>query len=159
MTDFERLLKTLSSNEVEFVIVGGVAATLHGSSRLTTDLDVVYDRSRANIQRLVHALAPLKPYLRGAPPGLPFTFDEATIRAGLNFTLTTDAGPLDLLGEMTGVGKFDDLKGHTVEASLFGAPYRFVDVETLIRAKTAAGRPKDLEVIAELEFIRRSGDR
>src|SRR5687767_7753598 len=111
------------------------------------DLEVVYDRRRANIRRLVAALAPLSTYLRGAPPGLPFQFDEHTVQAGLNFTLITDAGAIDLLGEMTGVGSFDALAGRTTDVSLFGCTYRCVDLETLIAAKRAAGRPKDLEVI------------
>lgn len=154
MTDFEHLLKTLSTNNVELVIVGGVAATIHGSARLTTDLDVVYERSAENVRRLVSALTPLNPYLRGAPRGLPFRFDEPTIRAGLNFTLVTDAGPLDLLGEIAGVGAYAALAGHTIDVTLFGTTYRCIDVDTLIKAKRAAGRPKDLDVIAELEAIR-----
>jgi hypothetical protein len=72
----------LSSGRVDFVIVGGVAATIHGSARLTTDLDIVYERTTDNVKRLVAALRPLNPYLRGAPPDLPFRFDEQTIRAG-----------------------------------------------------------------------------
>lgn len=154
MTDFERLLGSLAEGGVRFVIVGGVAATIHGSARLTMDLDVVYDRSRENIRRLAAALAPLNPYLRGAPPGLPFRFDEHTVHAGLNFTLISDAGAIDLLGEMTGVGTFDDLTERTTEVLLFGGTYRCIDLDTLITAKRAAGRPKDLEVIAELETIR-----
>lgn len=106
MTDFERLLNILSSSNVEFVIVGGVAATIHGSARLTTDLDIVHERGPENLRRLVSALRPLKPYLRGAPPGLPFQIDEQTLRAGLNFTLITSAGPLDILGEIAGVGSY-----------------------------------------------------
>src|SRR5688572_16237667 len=102
MTDFGRLLTVLASHEVKFVIVGGVAATIHGSARLTNDLDIVYARDSENMQRLVAALQPLRPYLRGAPAGLPFRFDEQTVRAGLNFTLMTDAGAIDLLGEIAG---------------------------------------------------------
>jgi predicted nucleotidyltransferase len=154
MMDFELLLKTLSTNNVEFVIVGGVAATIHGSARLTTDLDVVYERSTQNLRYLVSALSPLNPYLRGAPPGLPFRFDEPTIRAGLNFTLVTDAGPLDLLGEIAGAGAYAALAGHTIDVTLFGTRYRCIDLDTLIKAKRAAGRPKDFEVVAELEAIR-----
>lgn len=154
MIDFERLLKTLSSGNVQFVIVGGVAATIHGSARLTTDLDIVYERTAENIGRLVSALQPLHPHLRGAPADLPFRLDARTIRAGLNFTLVTDAGPLDLLGEMAGVGGYSELAGHTVDVVLFGETYRCIDIETLLKAKRAAGRPKDFEVIAELEAIR-----
>ena len=89
MTQLERLLTALCDAEVEFILVGGVAARAHGSSRLTDDLDVAYARSSANLRRIVTALAPFAPYLRGAPPGLPFDWSVATLRAGLNFTLTT----------------------------------------------------------------------
>ncbi|HWP35067.1 MAG TPA: hypothetical protein VNM66_05660 [Thermodesulfobacteriota bacterium] len=153
MTDFEALLRTLSDGGVEFIIVGGVAATAHGAARLTQDLDVVYSRSPENIRRLASALAPHAPYLRGAPPGLPFRWDEATIRRGLNFTLTTSLGDLDLLGELTGGGDYTALLPRTVELELFGRPYRCLDLEWLIRVKRAAGRPRDLEAIAELEAL------
>ena len=78
-------------------MIGGVAVVAHGHPRLTQDLDICYSRERGNIDRLAEALRPLHPYLRGAPEGLPFTLDAATIRAGLNFTLRTEAGDLDLL--------------------------------------------------------------
>ena len=152
--NYERLLTALVDGGVDFVIVGGVAAMFHGSSRLTSDLDVVYGRSIENIDRLASALAPLSPYLRGAPLGLPFRFDQKTIRAGLNFTLTTDAGPLDLLGDMAGGFVYETLRNRAIEVELFGRRVRIIDLESLIRAKRAAGRPKDLEVIAELEVIR-----
>ena len=151
---FDALLSALSTNGVNFIIVGGVAASLHGSARVTFDLDVVYDRSAANLGRIVTALAPFQPYLRGAPPGLPFRFDVESLKRGLNFTFTTTEGPIDLLGELAGVGAYDSVRAHAVEASMFGSSYLFIDVETLIRAKKAAGRPKDLETIAELEAIR-----
>src|SRR5437763_14137491 len=100
ISDFGRLLGTLVDGGVEFLIVGGIAASLHGSGRVTSDLDIFYRRTSENIERLAAALAPLKPRLRGAPPTLPFEFDAETIRRGLNFTLTTDAGPLACLGEL-----------------------------------------------------------
>lgn len=154
MTDFEALLRALRTHGVEFIVVGGVAATAHGSARLTQDLDVVYSREPENIRRLAAALAPQSPYLRGAPPGLPFRWDEATIERGLNFTLTTQLGDLDLLGEITGGGGYPSLLPHTISIELFGLPTRCLDLEWLIRVKRAAGRPKDLEVLAELEAIR-----
>lgn len=158
MIDFTRLLSVLVKGKVDFVIVGGVAATLHGSARLTMDLDVVYGRSKENIRRLVTALAALHPYLRGAPKGLPFHFDNETVRAGLNFTLTTDAGPLDLLGEMAGGFTYDVLPRRSKFVTLFGMRCRVINIDALIEAKLAAGRPKDLEVIAELEVIREERD-
>ena len=93
------ILRCLTSAGVEFIIVGGAAATAHGSSRLTEDLDLVYRRTPENILRLVESLAPFDPYLRGAPRGLPFKWDMQTVSSGLNFTLTTTLGPVDLLGE------------------------------------------------------------
>lgn len=154
MTQFEVLLAALLEKRVSFVIIGGVAATLHGSARLTNDLDVVYERSAENIDRLAAALSPFRPYLRGAPEGLPFQFDAATIRRGLNFTLRTTAGDIDVLGEVTGVGGFQTADRESVAMELFGATYSVINLNTLIRAKRAAGRAKDLEVIAELEALR-----
>lgn len=153
MTDFRRLLESLASGGVEFILVGGVAATVHGSTRLTTDVDVVYSRNRPNLERLVAALAPLDPYLRGAPPGLPFQWDVETLKRGLNFTLTTSLGSLDLIGHITGGGSYEDLLAHTSEVEIFGLTCRCLNVEQLILVKRAAGRPKDFEAIAELEAL------
>lgn len=154
MTDFARLLGALHKTGVEYIIIGGVAATVHGSSRLTQDVDVCYARTDANLDRVVRALRPLKPYLRGAPRGLPFEWSAATLRAGLNFTLTTTAGDIDLLGEVTGGGTYHDLIAHTMEVTLFTHRTRCLNLEWLIVTKRAAGRPRDLEAIAELEALR-----
>jgi hypothetical protein len=89
VTDFEQLIGTLVESDVEFIVVGGLAATVHGSARLTQDVDVVYARSDENIGRMVSALVPFEPYLRGAPPGLPFDWSAATVRRGFNVTLVT----------------------------------------------------------------------
>jgi hypothetical protein len=153
VTDFPGLLAALADGEVEHIIIGGLAATLHGSSRLTQDVDVVYGRSRRNLERLVQALAPMKPYLRGAPPGLPFDWSLATLERGLNFTLTTFRGDIDLFGEVAGGGSYEDMLPHTMPMELFGRSHRCLDLPMLIRTKRAAGRPRDLEAIAELEAL------
>lgn len=153
MTQLERLLAALHDAGVEFIIVGGVAARGHGSSRLTDDVDVSCARSPANLARVVAALAPLEPYVRGAPPGLPFDWSVTTLQAGLNFTLTTSAGAIDLLGEITGGGRYDELLPHSIPVTIFGREQRLLDLAWLIRVKRAAGRPKDFEVIAELEAL------
>jgi hypothetical protein len=154
VTDFARLLAALTGSGVEFIVIGGFAATAHGSAHLTVDLDIIYRRTADNISRLAAALAPLHPYLRGAPPGLPFTFDVHTIERGLNFTLATTAGDLDVLGEAAGGGTYEALLPRSEVRELLALECRFVDLETLIHLKRAAGRPKDLERIAELEAIR-----
>ena len=138
-----------------FIVVGGVAGVIHGSARLTFDVDVVYRRTQENIVRLAAALAPHGPYLRGAPPGLPFRWDPETIRRGLNFTLSTNLGPLDVLGEVTGGGTYEQLILQADQTEMAGGSCLVVNLDTLIQIKKAAGRPKDLEAIAELEQIRR----
>jgi predicted nucleotidyltransferase len=153
VTDLAGLLRALAAEGVEFIVVDGVAATIHGSARLTQDIDVVYRRSGENLRRLVRALQPLRPYLRGAPAGLPFRFDEGTLRSGLNFTLTTDLGAIDLLGEVVGGGGWEELSAHVVPIDVFGVRVQCVDLPWLIHLKRAAGRPKDLEVIGELERL------
>lgn len=154
MTDFETLLGALVDNDVEFIIVGGVAATIHGSARLTQDIDIVYVRGDDNLGRVVAALEPFEPYLRGAPPGLPFEWSVSTLDRGLNFTLTTTVGDIDLLGEITGGGRHEDLLPHSFPVELFGHRCRCLDLSWLIKVKRAAGRPRDLETIAELEALR-----
>jgi predicted nucleotidyltransferase len=157
MTDFRQLLSLLTRGGVEFIIIGGAAATAHGSTRLTEDLDLVYRRTRENIPRLVSAFARTDPYLRGAPLGLPFKLDEQTVRNGLNFTLTTKLGPVDLFGEITGGGGYDDLLPHCVQLKLFDLECQCLGLQRLIQVKRAAGRPKDLDAIAELEAILEEG--
>jgi predicted nucleotidyltransferase len=153
VTDFEKALVALRDGGVDFIVIGGVAGVLHGSAFTTMDLDVVYSRARQNIRRLATALQGHKPYLRNAPPGLPFAWDERTIRNGLNFTLTTDFGDLDLLGEVAGGGNYEAILAHSHEVSGFGLSFRLVDLDMLIVLKRAAGRPKDLPMIAELQGI------
>jgi hypothetical protein len=157
MTDFEALLTTLWRHEVAFIVVGGAAAIAHGSARFTQDLDIVYLRTAANLDRLAAALANHKPYLRGAPSGLPFIWDAATLARGLNFTLVTSLGDIDLLGEIPGGGTYEDLSAGAIELQVFRTRCLCLSLPQLIRAKRAAGRPKDLEALAELEAIEEEG--
>jgi len=154
MTDFAGLLRVLHESGVRFILVGGVAAAVHGAVRTTRDLDIVYARTPENIARLARALGPLNAYLRGAPQGLPFRWDVQTISHGLNFTLDTSLGEIDVLGEIVGGGTFENLESHCVIVSVFGTQCLCLDLDTLIWVKRAAGRPKDFEVIAELEALR-----
>lgn len=156
---FQDILQTLLDAQVDFILIGGLAGIVHGAARATFDVDVVYCRSEENLSKLACALEPYHPYLRGAPPGLPFRFDANTIRAGLNFTLSTDLGAIDLLGEVAGGGSFEVLLSETDELELFGKTLRCVTLEKLIHLKRAAGRPKDLEAIAELQALLEERDR
>ena len=125
----------------------------HGSARLTQDVDIVYARHGDNLKKLAGVLAEHEPYLRGAPRGLPFEWDAVTLLHGLNFTLETSLGDIDLLGEITGGGRYEDLVAHSIELDLFHCPVLCLDLQMLIKTKRAAGRPKDFEAIAELEAL------
>lgn len=153
MTDYRELISLLVAGRVEFIIVGGAAATVHGASRLTDDLDLVYGRGRENVDRIIESLAPLAPYLRGAPEGLPFKWEAQTILNGLNFRLTTSLGPLDLWGEIALGGTYKQLLPHTIRVNVFGKECLCLGLARLIEVKRAAGRPKDFEAIAELQTI------
>src|SRR6516165_6625971 len=107
--NFREILPLLVRNGVRFIVIGGGAAIAHGLARPTYDVDVVYARDSENIRNLANCLQDRPPYLRGAPPGLPFRWDEQTIKAGLNFTLSTTLGDLDLLGEVSGGGGYEQL--------------------------------------------------
>lgn len=149
----EAPLRLLGEYQVNCVIVGGVAAAIHGSSLLTNDLDVCYARDSANLARLANALQSVQARLRNVPQGIPFLLDAETLKRGLNFTFTTDIGDLDLLGEVRGVGQYDDVRRDSLIVELFGYRFDVIDIGKLIAAKRAAGRPKDLIALPELEAI------
>jgi hypothetical protein len=156
---FETAVQTLSDGGVDFVIVGGLAATMHGSHTVTLDLDLCYSRTSVNLQRLVTALAPFHPRPRGLPVGLPFVWDEATLRNATVLTLDTDLGEIDLLAEVAGLGTFDDVKAHSISVEAFGRTIAILDLAGLIRAKRASGRGKDLSTLPELESLLEASER
>src|SRR5262245_32975253 len=104
-----RVVETLQRHGVEFLIIGGPAELMMGSPRVTSDTDLCSRRTRENVERLSRALSELQVSLRDAPAGLPFKADAKTLWAGLNFTLESSAGPLDLLGEVEPLGGYDVL--------------------------------------------------
>ena len=126
MIELEPALKSLSENNVDFVIVSGVAITAYGSAYVTQDLDFCYSRSSKNLTRITAALAPYKPRLRGFPEDLPFFWDERTLLNGTNFTLITTLGHIDLLGEIPGVGDFEYVNSRAVEMQICNIPVRII---------------------------------
>ena len=154
-TDFQQLVEALSARQVRYVIVGGVALVLHGSARVTQDLDICYARDPDNLAALADALAPFKLTLRGAPHDLPFRIDAPTLRSGLNFTLTGAIGDIDLLGEVTGVGGYPALAAESTAMDLYGHTVQVMSLPTLEKAKRAAGRLKDLADLAEILEIKK----
>lgn len=151
--NFELLIQHLCDSGVEFVVIGGWAAIFHGSAHVTNDLDICYSRHKQNLRRLADALAPFHPRPRGLPDGLPFAWDAATLANGTMFTLTTDLGILDLLAEVSGIGTYEEARAASMEVDAFGRRLQALDLRALIRAKKAAGRPKDLLILPELEGL------
>jgi len=154
MNQFESALGPLDDADVGFVLIGGAAIAAHGSACVTFDLDVCYGRSQRNIERLVNALAPYHPRPRGAPADLPFSFDVQSVLQGMNFTLTTDLGDLDLFGEVQGIGSYGEAAARATPVELFGRSCLVLSLEGLIASKRAGGRARDLAVLPELEALR-----
>jgi len=147
---------TLARHNVDFVVIGGMAIRSHGSSYLTQDLDVCYSRERENLKRIAEALAPLNPRPRGIPEDLPFVWDVATLYNGTNFTFDTDLGNIDLLGEVKGVGTFSDAVRDSVMIDVGGHKVNVLSIDGLIRAKTEAGREKDVPGLKELHALKQA---
>jgi hypothetical protein len=155
----EAPLRLLGEHKVDCVIVGGIAALIHGSLLLTNDVDVCYARDPENLKRLAGALQSVHARLRNAPEGLPFILDAETLKRGLSFTFTTDVGDLDLLGEVRGVGHYDEVVADSITVELFDYRFTVIDIGKLVIAKRAAGRPKDLLALPELEAIQEAQEK
>lgn len=153
--DFVRIVQLLAEARVDFVVIGGQAETLFGSSRMTQDTDVCYARSPENLERLAAAVAALKPRLRGAPPDLPFRLDARTLQMGMNFTLDTDAGALDLLGYVEPIGDYERLAQHGEVYAIGDREVRTISLDDLIAVKRYVSRVKDRESLAQLLAIKR----
>lgn len=147
--DIRGLLEPLVRHGVDFVLIGGTAGTVLGSSYPSFDVDVAYSRDRANVARLVSALRELDVRLRGAPADVPFLLDERTIENGSNFTFITPHGDFDVLGEVSGVKSFAALDAGAVVREIVGLEIRVASIDQLIAMKRAANRPKDRAMLEE----------
>ena len=159
---FEEILAALVARNIRFVLVGGVAATVHGSARFTIDLDICYDTSPDNVARLVTLLSEWKAYLRGVEPGLPFILDARTFRTTPLLTLTSSMGAIDLLVHVPGVGDYRAASAKSEPVQIGAVEFRVLTLEALIASKQAVRRKKDVEHLIELEAIlalRREGRR
>ena len=158
MLQADAILRQLADHQVAYVLIGGLAMIAQGSAYVTEDVDICYSRTPENIVAVAAALAPVHPCLRGAPPGLPFCLDVPTIYAGLNFTLTTDLGDVDLLGEVTGIGTYEQVVARSEERIIVGLKVRVLSLDGLLASKKAAGRAKDRNHILELEELKKMRD-
>jgi hypothetical protein len=148
-----RALDALDRHGVRFVVIGAFAGRLLGSPSLTRDLDICYSRDRDNLEALTAALRELNARLRGAAHNVPFILDARSLANGDSFTFSTDAGDLDILGTPSGSAGYDELMRTAEATDLGGLKVHVASIDSLIRMKRAAGRPKDLievEVLAAL---------
>ena len=154
MAEIPELILRLNSAEVEFVIVGGVAANLHGSPLLTGDLDICCPMTPQNMQRFINAIGSLNPVwfdLRR----IPLSRDPVELAKFRMMLLLTDLGRLDVLKEVTPIGEFEAVVAESQMFDVGGTPTRVLNIDALIRAKTAAGRDKDKTGVMHLEAVKK----
>lgn len=150
------MLRVFAEHGVEFVMIGGLAAAMHGSDHVTTDLDITPGRDVANVERLSAALEVLGARIRveGIEGGLAFAHDgESLLRAGV-WNLTTQHGDLDLSFVPSGTEGWEDLSLHAIVVDLDGTKVSVAALDDIIRSKEAADRPKDRLVLPSLRHLR-----
>lgn len=147
------VLERFAQAEIDFVVIGGVAGGIHGSSFGTYDVDLAYSREPENLEKVAELLRSLDAKLRGAPAGLPFLLDAATLKAGAKFTFTTSLGAIDLLGDPAGAPPYERLRAAATVIDVRGHDVRVASLDHLIAMKEAAGRPKDRQQATEYRTI------
>jgi len=153
------LLSRLKEHQVEFVIIGGVCGVFHGISLVTQDLDVCCRFMPENLRRIENALKDLHPVHRMTPNKLPLELNDELCSRLKNLCLQTDIGMLDCLGEVAGVGDYEQaLKRSIIHHLSYGA-FHILDIDALIAAKEAVGRGRDLEAVKELRIIKDRNDK
>jgi hypothetical protein len=149
-----KILDALLAHEVDFVLIGGLGGIARGSSYPSYDVDVAYERSRENLERLAAALRELGATLRGAPPGLPLHLDAKTLENGQHFTFATPFGALDILSDPSGAPGYAELRrsaGKPLEIE--GVLIRVASLDHLIAMKEASGRTKDKLMATEYRIL------
>lgn len=153
--DTIRILRGLTARGVDFVVIGGLAAVLHGSPRNTQDMDICFATDQVNLEALGEVLVSLGSRLAGVEEQVPFVPDAGTLKNVEVLTLETDAGKLDVLARPAGFPGYDRLRAGAERIEVDGMPFLIAGIPDLLAMKSAAGRPKDLADIAELTAIMR----
>ena len=153
------MLGGLNGANIEFVVIGGLAAVGHGATFVTNDLDICYRPSAENIDRLTHLLREWRAYPRGWEAGLPFELDARTFQITPILTLQTLEGELDLLDRVAGLDGYETALENSVEMDALGVHFRALELSALIRAKEATGRAKDLGQLPALRALLALRDR
>ena len=155
MTNFFLMIQGLHDAGVEHVIIGGIAAALQGSDYATNDLDICYNTTPENIERLAKLLASWQTDLRDGDADLPFYMDTLQIRSTPIMTLRTRLGDIDILDRVEGIGEYADCLAASEVVTVQDTPLHILTLSALIAAKKATGRPKDLMQLPTLEGLRK----
>lgn len=155
----DQILEALVEAKVEFVVIGGLAAQVHGSPSLTGDVDICHSLDHDNLDRLASALGNLEATRRMMPTGVRAPIDAHALRAGDVFTLSTRAGDLDLLAHPDPNLDFATLARSASTVAILGVPVRVASIDDLMAMKRAAGRPKDRVELEILGALREEMDR
>src|SRR5664280_1197068 len=154
MQNLSELMHRLIASQVEFVLVGGFAAVAHGVTLVTLDVDICCRFSEANLMRIQKAFVDLHPMHR-SQPDLPLELTPEQCVSLKNLYLKTDLGVVDCLGEILGVGNFDEVLKRSIEVELPYGKCRILDIEALIRAKEAMNRDHDRITVKYLKEIKK----
>jgi Aminoglycoside-2''-adenylyltransferase len=148
------ILRTLLEHDVDFVLIGGLAGIVHGSSYPSYDVDIAYARDSENLKRLAAALRELGATLRGAPKNVPFQLDARTLTNGSHFTFETKYGSLDILADPDGAPQYEKLRRRAGRPQeLEGERIRVASLDHLIAMKDASGRTKDQLMATEYRVL------
>ncbi len=153
--DFRDLLTRLIETQVDFVLVGGFAGVVHGCSCVTQDIDICCDFSLENLMALQKAVSNLHPVHRMTPGRKRLNLTEQTCSQLKNLYLDTDIGQLDCLSFIDGLGDYQMVKQASELVKIKDLPLRILSLDGLIKAKKAMNRPRDRQVIFELEAIKK----
>ena len=157
----DEILKVLEHHQVQYVVIGGLAAALYGSATVTFDIDIVPDSTPENLTRLSSALDDLDARIRvdGIKGGLPFEHDARSLGSMEMINLVTNHGDFDVTFHPSGVSSFSEWDDHAGDTEALGVHFRLASLADVIRSKEAAGRPKDQIAVPILrELLKRQRD-
>jgi hypothetical protein len=151
----EKILAVLEKHHVAYVLIGGFAATIHGSPYVTSDVDITPDRGRDNLGRLSAALSELGARIRteGEPEGIAFGHDAESLNRSELLNLTTRYGDLDIALTPAGTTGYADLRRDAIDLEVLGVNVPVASLADVVRSKAAAGRPKDELVLPTLRRL------
>ncbi len=155
MQNLGNLLDLLLSAKIDFVLIGGFASVIHGSSMVTHDLDICILFDPEHVEQIRECLRPYHPKHRMTPKRLSFLDYPGDLSNLKNLYLETDLGVLDIVGNIDGVGSFKQVSKNAMKIEIYGKKCKVISIDDLIASKKSIGRDKDLAVVRQLEAIKK----